>query len=223
MKKNGEFTPTPKSMLSSTLTVRVHENNKEANSRFFGGKVLVRGFTLIELLVVISIIGLLSSVVFASLSTARAKSRDARRKSDITQISKALELYYDKYGGYPTSACDVPSDTTLDYKIKNSLAAEPKMAQFLTTFPHDPILPGNCYNTEYLYMSDDYNSCGSVSNPDNAIATKYVLYATLEDQSTSNLSAVNSPIYDAWLLGGAQACGSPRPNFKVCSGGGCLP
>lgn len=57
-----------------------------------------KGFTLIELLVVISIIGLLSSVVLASLNTARVKARDARRKADLAQIRTALHLYYDKNG-----------------------------------------------------------------------------------------------------------------------------
>src|SRR3989338_3128827 len=52
------------------------------------------GFTLIELLVVISIIGLLSSVVLASLNNARAKARDTRRIQDFKQISTALYLYY---------------------------------------------------------------------------------------------------------------------------------
>ncbi len=63
-----------------------------------------RGFTLIELLVVIAIIGMLSSVVLASLNTARSKARDAQRRSDLHQLSIALELYRDKYGGYPSSS-----------------------------------------------------------------------------------------------------------------------
>lgn len=60
-----------------------------------------RGFTLIELLVVIAIIGILSSVVLASLNSARQKSRDARRLSDIKQLQLALELYYDANTAYP--------------------------------------------------------------------------------------------------------------------------
>jgi prepilin-type N-terminal cleavage/methylation domain-containing protein len=59
------------------------------------------GFTLIELLVVIAIIGLLSSAVFASLNSARAKSRDVRRIRDLKQIQTALEIYYDTNKQYP--------------------------------------------------------------------------------------------------------------------------
>ncbi|MCI0560477.1 MAG: prepilin-type N-terminal cleavage/methylation domain-containing protein, partial [Nitrososphaera sp.] len=54
-----------------------------------------RGFTLIELLVVIAIIGILASIVLASLNSARIKGRDARRIADLNQLQKALTLYYD--------------------------------------------------------------------------------------------------------------------------------
>lgn len=63
-----------------------------------------KGFTLIELLVVIAIIGLLSSVVLASLNSARTKARDARRVADIKQMQTALELYYDTNKRYPATA-----------------------------------------------------------------------------------------------------------------------
>lgn len=62
-----------------------------------------RGFTLIELLVVIAIIGILSSVVLASLNSARKKGRDARRIADVKQVQLALELYYDANGTYPAA------------------------------------------------------------------------------------------------------------------------
>ena len=61
------------------------------------------GFTLIELLVVIAIISILSSVVITTLSTARQKSRDAKRIAQITQIERALELFYDTRQSYPST------------------------------------------------------------------------------------------------------------------------
>ncbi len=63
-----------------------------------------RGFTLIELLVVVAIISLLSSVVLASLNSARTKAREARRLSDLHQLDNALTLYVTDNGSYPGSS-----------------------------------------------------------------------------------------------------------------------
>ena len=60
-----------------------------------------KGFTLIELLVVVAIVSLLSSVVLASVNTARHKSYDAFRKQTVASIQKALELYYADHNKYP--------------------------------------------------------------------------------------------------------------------------
>src|ERR1035437_5593810 len=54
-----------------------------------------KGFTLIELLVVIAIIGILSSVVLASLNTARAKGANAAIKSGLANMRAQAALDYD--------------------------------------------------------------------------------------------------------------------------------
>ncbi len=59
---------------------------------------LQRGFTLIELLVVIAIIGILSSVVLASLSTARNKGKDAAIQAQMSAARSQAELYYSTTG-----------------------------------------------------------------------------------------------------------------------------
>jgi prepilin-type N-terminal cleavage/methylation domain-containing protein len=59
-----------------------------------------KGFTLIELLVVIAIIGILASVVLASLNSARVKGSKAAALEDMHNIQVAMEVLYSSTGLY---------------------------------------------------------------------------------------------------------------------------
>ncbi|TSC78771.1 MAG: putative General secretion pathway protein GspG [Parcubacteria group bacterium Gr01-1014_33] len=103
------------------------------------------GFTLVELLVVISIISVLASVVLTSVNSVRAKARDALRKAEMTELVKALELYYDAYGRYPpfraSNSCGgIRSDwATSKCSDPNWLTADNNFLSFIPVVPRDPI------------------------------------------------------------------------------------
>ncbi|OGH11411.1 MAG: hypothetical protein A3B38_01115 [Candidatus Levybacteria bacterium RIFCSPLOWO2_01_FULL_36_13] len=66
----------------------------------------IKGFTLIELLIVVGILGILSAAILATLDpfSQFQKGNDSRRKSDLSQIQKAIETYYQDKGSYPGSS-----------------------------------------------------------------------------------------------------------------------
>ncbi|OGZ44911.1 MAG: hypothetical protein A3C84_00990 [Candidatus Ryanbacteria bacterium RIFCSPHIGHO2_02_FULL_48_12] len=110
-------------------------------------KTLKAGFTLIELLVVVAIIGILASIVLASLNTARQRSRDARRVADIKQIQLALELYFDSCGEYP----DTYSGASAACGAAGGL-----VPTYLQVAPLDP-------TSQAIYAYDNYASNARVS------------------------------------------------------------
>ena len=84
-------------------------------------QIKTRGFTLIELLVMIAIIGILASVVLASLNTARDKGSDAALKGGLSQIRAQAELFYDggrTYAGFCANATTTP---ILNNVVSNSV------------------------------------------------------------------------------------------------------
>lgn len=117
-----------------------------------------RGFTIIELLIVCMIITILTLVVVLNLERSEKTSRDAERKSNLTKIATALEIYKVDKKVYPKnkvvatdtfqkiedvfiSTYDLGDDTTANYDLVSG--------NYLSTLPQGP-LSSDVYN----YLSD---------------------------------------------------------------------
>ena len=125
-----------------------------------------KGFTLIELLTVIAIIGILATVITVSTNKAREQSRDAKRKSDLSAISAAIEMYYAQIRSYP-------ANLTILTNVNN---------QFISSIPKDP------KGTDYIYILD------SPTNPKKYVLDA-VLESTGNEEFTCPLSTTDSNYY----------------------------
>ncbi len=112
-----------------------------------------KGFTLIELLVVIAIIGILASVILASLDAARVKARDVKRIGDARAVLQALELYYLDNGHYPCSG--------FSYSNNPNFLSVLVSGNYLSERVTDPInTGGNIYGYTSLKDNVPGSQCG---------------------------------------------------------------
>lgn len=132
------------------------------------------GFTLIELVIVIGILGILAIFLLASLNPLAqfAKARDAQRKSDLAQIQKSLEQYYQDNGKYPSNDAS--------YQIVNINGQSVTWGSSLWTPYMDTVPADPDSSRRYIYYASNNNQ-------------QYVLYASLErgpsDDSTCKASS----------------------------------
>ncbi len=62
-----------------------------------------RAFTLMEMLIVVSIIALLAAILIPTLNAARLRAKITMTKTEIANLSAAIQSYASKYGDFPPS------------------------------------------------------------------------------------------------------------------------
>jgi type II secretory pathway pseudopilin PulG len=122
------------------------------------------------------------------------KSRDSQRKSDLGQIAKSLEMYYNDKGKYPTAQSGLIANIAWGSAFKDTSTANG--ATYMVKLPKDP------GSTTYYYFSD-------------VNGTGYKLYANLENTRDKDVpkDADNNPIlYAGTNCGNAVEC-----NYGIAS------
>lgn len=165
------------------------------------------GFTIIELLIVAAIIGLLSAVVLQSLNTARQRSRNATRLSQIDQINKAMELYATgganklPYSGNQWSCLGLSSGTCwggIGWYIQLNTAVSTNIAG--GAIPRDPSISTGSPGDYYVYHSS---------------------YPAI---TTGNCTATLCPAgaYLSWVVENSTNCGRGKHWQNVSTGSQCV-
>jgi len=173
-----------------------------------------KGFTLIELLVVVAILGLLATIVAVSLTSARARARDARRVSDIRQIELALELYHAAHQQYPSSTVGVDpyqilidegllsmSDTPKDPKSGDlyCYASGSEVGLYPTQYYH---IAAKLENAESDMLTNDLDavSAGDVLTGTWIHATNDMVSCDTDAEGITGTDTTDSPLYDRGVL-----------------------
>lgn len=140
------------------------------------------GFTLVELLIVITVIGILAGGLIVILNPIGQiqKANDAKRKSDLSQIQKVLEQYYNDKGKYPAN--------TPAFQI-DGVTWGGSWTGYIPVVPKDPSASKN-----YVYIADPTQQ-------------SYWLYANLDTKSDPQLCAGGSACPNAVANGVADSCG----------------
>lgn len=108
------------------------------------------GYTLIELLVVIAIVGVLAGILVTLIkpATQLKKARDTQRKSDLSRIQSAIEIYRADLSEYP---CTPPGVGCMPSACNLSLIGGTPPSTYMNQVPCDPLSP---LSTVYLYSAN---------------------------------------------------------------------
>jgi len=182
-----------------------------------------KAFTLMELLIVVTIIGILTVIGLGSYRSSQAKARDTKRKADISNVSKALTMYYNDHGRFPEA-----NDGEIMGAAWGGEFSSLEGVIYMKKLPSDPI-----NNVEYIYETDEngsyYRLYTILENPNDAV---YEIYQCAEGEECNYcIASSNKSCIPVIASGPSEPTSAPtsipspteptilKANGEICSTG----
>ena len=161
--------------------------------------MIKKKFSLMEMLIVMAIMMLLFSIGVVAFGKAASKAEITQCKSELAQLKSAIEMYRDRWGGYPATG-EAGVDTGIDFEFAAHLS---KVAVGDSRF-------GTASEKRPMFI--DYNKVGFDIDTDGS--------AAYDDVGTAGDTAYDEfTVYDPWGNPYVYSYDSSTGNFLVVSPG----
>jgi len=176
------------SIIGASEGMKINKNQRRHTRKTTGSRSQHSlGFTIVELLIVIVVIGILAAIVIVAYNGVTARSKDAKRSTELASVMKALELYHVDKGGYPlcSGTGTYVVGGTLEASTLTACVTDDLVPKYIASLPTDPVNSGS---RQYLY-GVGFKKTGAVSY--NVSQSDNYILGVKQD-------SVTSPTYGGW-------------------------
>lgn len=181
------------------------------------------GFTLTEIIVVVAIIGIISTIVLASLNEARQKSRDAHRKAQLREIVQAFGQRYLDTNSFAIANAGASGNGEGYFNVCGTagqgavcMDEELQNGRYMGGLPSDPLVGRGLTSSGGHNPYMRYCAGGTANQCNGANVRLMCMTAELEGPSPQDVATLDESGLDSTLINTLKT--THGQNYAVCLG-----